>query len=744
MATDAAATAAKEGADAPRVTDGPGWRESSWSYREFFQKNPYPMWLWDVETFRFLDVNDAAIARYGYSRDEFLAMAVPDIRLPEDDDQTLKDSADKENLGLAYWGAHRHRKRDGSIIEVEVTTNRVEVGGRPANFVMLNDVTERAKALRARDETQSMLAAVQRVGHIGIWYRNLMTGEVIWTEEMHRILGGSPEEPDAPVDAASGPSSRYTYAEDVELVKLTLEEARRSGKPYGIRHRVVRADGEVRWVHARGWYEHDERGTPIRMIGTLHDITEPVRAEERLAYLAQHDQLTGLANRAAIETYLQSCVTPERASDSRLALLFIDFEGLKAVNYTLGHAFGDRLLVEVGRRMTEQHPVRDGIVGRWGGDNFVIVRDDFGDRAAVSRFAKNLFARLSAPYAIGGHQLRLAPSIGVALYPDDAMAPDDLVACANTALAHAKEITRDKGARFFAAEMRQVAAERLATEMDLSKAILAGEFRLVYQPVIDLRTLRAVSAEALIRWQHPQRGLLGPESFLEVAEQSGLIVPIGAWVLREACAAARRWSALGTPLRVAVNVSGEQINREPVADLVRTVLDDTKLDASMLSVELTEKVIVRNVGEGRTTLQRLRDMGVSIAVDDFGTGNNSLAQLKHFPIDTLKIDRSFVRDLGRDPFESAIAEAIIALARGRNLTVIAEGAESREQVDILESLGCNLIQGFYFSKPLEPEEFERFLRAQAQRTNSFPKFSPRNKPISARGAFSRPSTMSSR
>ncbi len=742
MATDVAA--AKEGADTPRVTDESGWRESSWSYREFFRKNPYPMWIWDLETFRFLDVNDAAIAHYGYSRDEFLAMTVREIRLPEDGDQVLKDVVANDKPGLVYWGTARHRKRDGGILEVEITTNRVEVGGRPANFVMLNDVTERLNASRARAETESVLAVVQRVGHIGIWYRDLMTGEVVWTDEMYRIFGHSREEIYAPIDATSDAASRYTYAEDVELVKRTLEEARRSGKPYEIRHRIVRADGEVRWVHARGWYEYDEQGAPSRMIGTLHDVTEPVRAEERLAYLAQHDHLTGLANRAAIETYLQSAAAPGGASDSRLALFFIDFEGLKAINYTLGHAFGDRLLVEVGRRMTAQHPARGGIVGRWGGDNFVIARDDLGDRAGVSRFAKNLFGRLSAPYAVGGHQLRLVPNIGVSLYPADATAPEDLVACANTALSHAKETARDKGARFFAAEMRQAAAERLATEMDLSKAILAGEFRLVYQPVIDLRTRRAVSAEALIRWQHPQRGLLGPESFLEVAEQSGLIVPIGAWVLREACVAARRWSALGMPLRVAVNVSAEQINREPIADLVRTLLDDTKLDASMLSVELTENVIVRDAEEGRTTLQRLRDMGVSIAVDDFGTGNNSLAQLKHFPIDTLKIDRSFVRDLGRDPFESAIAQAIIALARGRNLTVIAEGAESREQVDILESLGCTLIQGYYFSKPLEPNAFERFLRDQAQRTKSFPKLSPRSKPISARSAFSEPSTTSSR
>ncbi|MHB8145533.1 MAG: PAS domain-containing protein, partial [Vulcanimicrobiaceae bacterium] len=301
MATDAAATAAKEGADAPRVTDGPGWRESSWSYREFFLKNPYPMWLSDVESLRFLDVNDAAIAHYGYSRDEFLAMAVKDVRLPEDGDQALNDVVANDKPGLTYWGVARHRKRDGGILEVEITTNRVEVGGRPANFVMLNDVTERAKALRARDETQTLLEAVQRVGHIGIWYRNLMTGENIWTDEMHRILGGSPEETDAPIDGAPAPTSRYTYAEDVELVRRTLEEARRSGKPYGIRHRIFRADGEVRWVHARGWYEYDERGTPIRMIGTLHDITEPVRTEERLAYLAQHDHLTGLANRVAIE-----------------------------------------------------------------------------------------------------------------------------------------------------------------------------------------------------------------------------------------------------------------------------------------------------------------------------------------------------------------------------------------------------------------------------------------------------------
>jgi diguanylate cyclase (GGDEF)-like protein len=456
----------------------------------------------------------------------------------------------------------------------------------------------------------------------------------------------------------------------------------------------------------------DERGRVVACGGFALDLTERRRAEEELARRATRDPLTGLLNRAAFEERLGEAVASARRDGPPVALLSAGLDHFRAVNDSLGHAAGDEALREVAARFAGALRLGDSLA-RTGGDEFglILTRLERPDDAAG--VAERLLEALGDPIRLGGREVSLRASVGIALYPRDGADAASLHRHADVALGQAKAAGRG-GHRFYEPEAGRAAEERLALERDLRRALEAGEFELHYQPQLDMRRRAAFGFEALIRWRHPERGLVLPGSFIPLAEESGLVVPIGAWALGEACRQARAWQAAGLPpVKLAVNVSGLQFDRRDLVETVARALEGSGLAPHWLDLELTESLVMRDVEGSARQMARLRALGVSLSVDDFGTGYSSLSYLQQLPIDTLKIDRSFVAEVEDSWGTRPLVEAIVGLARGLGLGLVAEGVETADQLEALLALGCERGQGYLFAKPLRAAEAERFLAAGA-------------------------------
>ena len=444
------------------------------------------------------------------------------------------------------------------------------------------------------------------------------------------------------------------------------------------------------------------------------DITDRKASEKQIEFLAYRDVLTGLPNRLLLQDRFEQAMGHAERAESKMALLFLDLDNFKTINDSLGHAVGDLLLKEIAARLGEC--VRDtDTISRQGGDEFLIVLSDLRGRDAITPVLLKIRERLQAPFELDGHELSTSVSMGVAIYPDDGRDFDTLLKKADTAMYRAKDAGRNSY-RFFDAQMNIEAVEHLSLKSGLSKAVARGEFVLHYQPQIDLTTGAVVAVEALIRWNHPELGMLAPARFIPVAEDSGLIVPIGEWVIREACRQAVAWQAAGLPpLVMAVNLSAVQCKRGDVEQSVLQALKETGFDPHFLELELTESILLQNTEQVLASVQRLKLLGVKLSIDDFGTGYSSLSYLKRFDVDKLKIDQSFIRDLGTDPDDAAIILAIIQMARSLNLKTVAEGVETAEMVARLRQFKCDEAQGYYFARPMPAPALFDFLVDRGKR-----------------------------
>ncbi|HET7732160.1 MAG TPA: EAL domain-containing protein [Usitatibacter sp.] len=650
---------------------------------------------------------NASLARaIGYSDAEIAAMKPTDFISPADRPLVQDAMRDVFERGEEVAVEAEILDRQGNVTPYLLGARPVTLGGRTYMFGVARDITLRHRteqqAARARERLDLALAS----SSLALWDWDLATDRVYFNENWSKIVGSPPRESTFPGDEVLA----WTHPDDREVLRVSVGNAQKGvSEEFDCEYRVPDAAGEWIWIHSRGKVtQRGEDGRALRMTGTSTNISKRKRAEERAEYLATRDALTGLPNRVLLHDRLEQGIVNAARHHTGFAFMFIDLDRFKTINDSLGHHVGDELLKNVADRLTTCVRASD-TVARLGGDEFAVIvenlRDD--DHEGARQVADKMIAAMAAPMAIEGHPLNTSCSIGISLFPADGRDSAALMKNADVAMYYAKEKGRNNY-QFFSAEMNARAQERLSVESYLRLALRRGELVLHYQPRMSVATGQLVGVEALIRWQHPRRGLLTPDKFIDVAEESGLIVAIGEWVLQTACAQIAAWHRLRPGLRLSVNLSvGQVVDGDRLQAAVAGAMSEAGVDPSMLELELTESHLMRNIDEKVELLNRLGGLGVGIAIDDFGTGYSSLSYLKKLPVDAIKIDGSFVRDIEDDANDEAIIRAILAMAHSLKLLVVAEGVETHAQLEALRHLGCDEYQGYHEAPALPASEFEK-------------------------------------
>ncbi|KQV87194.1 diguanylate cyclase [Massilia sp. Root351] len=798
-------------------------------FKRLFEAHPHPMWAYDLVTLRFLVVNAAAVTSYGYTESEFLDMTIRDIR-PERElarlDADLAATPAKGAQRAGYW---QHRKKDGTLITVDVSSHSITLAGRAARLVFAHDVTEKLRmeeALHASQEMQQLV--INHIPHQIFWkdldsvYRGcnetfaraagvggpafiagkrdadlpwaanaerivvddrtiIDTGEANLNQEDHmlfadgsmhwflinklplhdaqgRIIGvlGTIEDisqrkqveqtlalrgraleasVSAIVITAEGPEgSVIEYANQAfgqltghapaAVAGHTLEPLLQSGDANGreVLRAALKARADVTRLlqcrhHDGSLYWCQLHVAPVRSDGgvshhvcVLSDMTELINYQAQLEHQANHDALTQLPNRHLFSDRLEQALSYARRYGHAVWVVFIDLDNFKLVNDSLGHQAGDQLLRTVAGRLRACVRASD-TVARLGGDEFMLLLLGGSEVALPQGLLQNVLESVAAPVPLGETEVAITCSIGVSAFPADGDDGQLLLKHADIAMYRAKETGRNQ-AQFYEPAMQARVAERAAIEMELRYALPRQELRLYYQPKVSLETGALSGMEALLRWPHPRLGMVSPDRFIGVAEDTGQIVEIGRWVIRTACAQARAWQLAGqAPLRVAVNVSARQFRDPGLADDIVAALHDTGLAPQYLELELTESMMMHSISEVLATVTRLKGLGIALSIDDFGTGYSNLSSLKLLPLSQLKIDQSFVRDMLDQPNVSAIVRSVIALGHSLGFSIIAEGVETEAQLAYLRSCGCDEIQGYYFSRPLDTDAFTALLQS---------------------------------
>ena len=661
------------------------YKDAAARYRTILEATTDGFWAVGLETGRLLDVNDSYVWMSGYSCEELLAMSISDLEANERPEDTAAHILKVIREGADLFET-RHRRKDGAIIDVEVSamlqpeTNQI--------FCFLRDISQR----KAAEKQLRLLAMVFENSGEGILITDAQNRIEKVNLSFTRLTGYRQEEVFGknPRILSSGLQSREFYA---SMWQCLLQEGFWQGEIWD-----RRKNGETypKWLSIS--VIRNERKEIVNYIGSFSDIAELKRAEKEIEKLAYHDPLTGLPNRFSLLAQLEQAMAKARRNHGRLALMFIDLDRFKIINDTLGHHIGDMLIVKVGKRLRNSIRESD-VVARLGGDEFVVLLTDMPSTTEAGVVAAKIVNDLSLSYVVEGISLFSSPSVGISIYPDDGDNINTIMKNADTAMYQAKS-TGGNGYRFFDAVMTQKSSERLNFENGLRCAQENGEFELHYQPQVQADgKIRAL--EALIRWRHPEFGQVPPARFIAIAEETGLILGIGKWVLRTACMQLKTWAGEGfRGIRIAVNVSSQEFMQDDFTESVEEIVREAGIRPDQLELEITESVAMANPERIIGIMRSLRAASIRLSIDDFGTGYSSLAYLKLFPIDQIKIDRSFIKDMDIDANDKTITVSTIALAQKLGLEVVAEGVESARQSDILFAHGCDLIQGFVFSKPL--------------------------------------------
>ncbi|HHJ38034.1 MAG: hypothetical protein AXA67_01675 [Methylothermaceae bacteria B42] len=570
------------------------------------------------------------------------------------------------------------------------------------------------KNLFALRENEFTLSEAQRLAKLGNWDWNILDGTTRWSEEALRILGRRGR-------LSYDDFIEAVHPDDRKLVNDAFGNALKKGGSYTIEHRILHPDGSEKIVTSQGLVVLDELGRPTRFHNVIQDITKRKRAEEQIHRLSYYNERTGLPNRNLFTEQTNRALLIAQDRGQEVSLILLNLDRFKRINDSLGHTIGDDLLKYLAQRISDA--LHDsGLVKNYlnrengsyflahvNGDEFLITLRGTPNSSRVANFTRNLLKQLSRPIKLNGREIYITASAGIAIYPSDSQNLSELLKNADIALSHAKK-AGGNCFRFYAAEMNSRALERLSLESRLNRALEKDELKVFYQPQIELATGKMVGMEALLRWQLPDGTIVSPADFIPLAEETGLIVPIGAWVLSTACSQLATWKTLGyQPVQIAVNLSPRQFSDKRLVETVRSALRVSSIQPDFIELELTESTIMQDADTARKILQKLKSLGIKLAIDDFGTGYSSMNYLKYFPLDSIKIDRSFIRDLDVDQCNIAIVKAIIALSHGLGLTTICEGVETEEQRQLLKELGSDQIQGFLISRPLPADQIVTFL-----------------------------------
>jgi len=656
--------------------------------RDLFDQAGDGIFLADIRG-RYTDVNDAACRMLGYTRDEIVGKSILDL-IPPEDAGRLHQAREALLAGQAHVEEWRLRRKDGCYVSVEVSA-KILPGGQWQAIV--RDISERRRA----QEQLMQAAVVFESTNEGILIADAQHKITMVNRAFTKMTGFEAHEL-----IGANPRMLQSGRHDAAFYRQFWDELLARGQWQGeIWNR--RKNGEVYPAWENVSAVRDAHGTLTHYVAVQADITSIKLAEERLNHLAHHDALTGLPNRLLFASSLEQSMEYAKRHRQKVALLFIDLDRFKVINDSMGHAAGDALLKEIGRRLKSAVRAED-VVTRFGGDEFTVALAEVPRADAAASLAQQILAEIARPVPLAGRDIVVSASIGIALYPDDADTVENLTRAADSAMYRAKEHGRSTF-EFYTRDITERVLEHLSLEGGLRDALERDELLLHYQPLFEPANRRVLGVEALLRWQHPQEGLIMPERFIPIAEQSGLINTVGVWVVRHACAQARAWREQGlAPVRVAINISGRHIVHDHLADDVEAALrvNGLRADDSSIEVEITESAL-QEVDANSPVLQRLRALGVRIAIDDFGTGHSSLSMLKHLPIDTLKIDRLFVRGVPSDRDSAAIVSAVISMGHALGLRVVAEGVETETQLAFLRGEGCDEVQGYLLGEPAPPE-----------------------------------------
>jgi len=659
----------------------------------------------DWRTKKFTRVNSRMCEMLWRSEQELLALGPQDVQHP-DDSARLMPTFLKTIATKGKWeGDMRHLLPDGEVVWARlscVVTARDREGAPLRVIGFLLDMTEARRADEEAREQAEVLRVAQRIGRVGAIRRDIVNGVIHADASVREIL--ALPDGDGPIRTEDWLASIIDDDRGrVARAMRTAYENGDEGVSFDYRTRCPRT-GSLRYIELRARYAFGPDGKAASSLGVAIDVTERREAEQRLAHAANHDSLTGLPNRSLFRVRLEEALARARRGRG-FALLCLDLDRFKEVNDTLGHPVGDRLLVAAAQRLRRELRETD-TLSRLGGDEFAIIQCCLLEPQEAAALARRIIETLSRPFDIEGQQIVVGVSIGIALAPQDSGESESLLSAADMALYRSKSDGRGVW-RYFEPAMNQRMQARRELELDMRRALNEGQFELHYQPIIDVDSRRVKTFEALLRWRHPQRGLLTPDLFIPLAEEIGLIVPLGDWVLRRACADAARWPE---PIGLAVNFSPVQFQSRQLVEQVASALSETGLTPGRLEIEITENVLIKDKESTLALLHALKGLGVRIAMDDFGTGYSSLSYLQTFPFDKVKIDRSFTCELDRSGKSNAIIKAVASLCDGLDMAVVAEGVETEGQLAALQREGCSEAQGFLFSRPVAAKDLPGLLR----------------------------------
>lgn len=647
--------------------------------------------LWQLPDF-WLDSRD---------NNQIFGCGINQLKYPEiflNSAQELSERPEAESFDIIEF-------KDGRIFERYSLPQRTggKITGRVFSF---RDVTERLRSEEALRKSEERFNLLTRATNDAVWDLNLSKNQYWVSGEFEKLFGHKLNEYQT---IRVEFWRRNIHPEEMEKVIASFNETiNGDAQCWSEEYSFRRADGGYVFVLDRGYIIRNESGKAVRAIGTMMDITQRKQSEAIIRYQAVYDQLTGLPNRLLFNERLLAALTKPRNSQTMLAVMFLDLDRFKKINDTLGHAAGDRLLESFAARISDSLRSTD-TVARWGGDEFTVLLPDINSLEDAVKMAQRIQENLKPVFKLEEQSLHVTSSIGIALYPEDGEDAETLVKNADAALYRAKERGRNNY-QFYTSTINPQGSQLLTLENRLHDALQKGEFEVYYQPKVNITTWKIQGMEALLRWHHPELGLVSPGTFIPIAEDNGLIVAIGEWVLETACTQTKAWQDAFQPdLRIAVNFSARQFQQFNLLEMVAKCLDKTGLEPKYLELEITETTAMQDVDYTTKVLKNLQNMGVQIALDDFGTGYCSLNYLKKFPLNILKIDKSFVSEMTTDPCERAIANAVATLGRDLNLSVVAEGVETQEQLECLRSLHCQEIQGHYFSPALSVNDASKLL-----------------------------------